>query len=267
MAIWLLNPPARRRKKARMVRSKRRPSRKQLAARKKFVAMVRARARAAKAGKRVPNPKRRSAVATRRRRRTRPAARRRRQNPMASVRRRGKAVSQKRWRASGYRRNPHRRRTRHRIVRRQNPMGLRGIGGDVFTLAKDAVAVMAGQALGRTVTNLIPFGGNTPVINAGKGLLVAIAIKKFGRKAVSGDLADMLAIGALIGPLKDLIVSVVPQAGSFLSGGYAMPRMIGSYASYAPYQTVRGGAADGVDTYVQGGENLGAYAYAEPWQT
>jgi hypothetical protein len=141
-------------------------------------------------------------------------------------------------------------------------MGLGGIGGQVFTLAKDAVAVMAGQALGRTVTNLIPFGGNTPVINAGKGLLVAIGIKKFGSKVVSKDLADMLAIGALLGPLKDLIVSVAPQAGAFLSGGFAMPRMIGSYAAYP---TVRGGAAEGVDTYAQGGEGLGAYA--EPWQT
>lgn len=240
MAIWLLNPPKKRKARRPKVATKRRkrksgaPSRKQLAARRKFAAAARARSKAAR--KSTTTRKRRSPVMAKRRRRKATTAVKRRRRPrrsgtMASVTRGGVHVGRKSWRASGYRRNPRR--------RRRNPLSMGGIGGEIMSLGKQTVAVMAGRYLGRTVTAMIPFASTSPYVTAAKGVAVALLIKRFGRKVVSGDLADALAIGALLGPMNDLIVSVAPQAAGFLSGGpigfATFPSGVSSYARMGSY--------------------------------
>lgn len=248
MALWLLNPPKARRKKGRTMAARkkrktsgRRPSAKQLAARRKFVAMARARGKAA----RKTTRKRRKPVMATRRRKATTKRRRRRTGTMRSVVRRGGAkVGRTSWRASGYRRNPVRRRGR----RRRNPLSMGGIGGEIMSLGKQTIAVMAGRYLGRTISGFIPFGGTSVFVNAAKGVAVAILIKKFGRRIVSADMADALAIGALLGPVNDLIVSVAPQAAGFLSGGYAMPSFpggaIGTYPRLSSYSDGQSTAFD-----------------------
>lgn len=193
-------------------------------------------------------------MATKRRRRANPAKRRRR-NPMASVRRvGGKSISQRAFHRTGLRRNPKRR------GRRRNPGMGGGIIGQSLQLVKSTVAVMAGQTLGRTVMNAIPLSSPDPKTNAlysvGKGLLVAIALKKFGTKVVSADLANLLAIGALQNPLRDAITAFVPQAASVLSGGYAFP----SFPSMASYARMGSYADDG------NGDEAGMGSYAEVYQ-
>lgn len=235
--LYLINPATRRRKKRRIVatKSKRRPSRKQMAARRKFAAMSRARSRAAKSTKRVRRTKG-APVAVKRRRRS--TAKRR--GVMQSVKRRsGAKVARSSWRSSGYRRNPKRRRNTHR---RSNPgFRMAGLPRQIMDLGTGAVVVLAGGAAGRTVSSLIPFGGVTPLAQFAKGALVAIGIKMFAPRLIGKPFADLAAIGAMIGPTKDLVISILPQAAGFL-GAYgnvmALPtwpgqRSIGAYAAYA----------------------------------
>lgn len=236
---------ARKKKRARSARK--RPTAKQLAARAKFAAMARARARAAR--KSTPTRKRRSKVMAAKRRRTRKA------RPMRSVRRKGGgAVTRQAWKASGFRRNPRRRRVARRRYRR-NP-SIQGIGNQVLALGKQTVAVMAGRTLGRTISGMIPFGSANPLLNAGKGVAVAIGVKMLGRRFLSADLADALAVGAMIGPVTDLVSTYLPGATPFLSGGpIGMPTFPGAMASYPRLASYPQAGDDAGDA-----EGMGSYA-------
>jgi hypothetical protein len=179
---------------------------------------------------------------------------------MASVRRHGKKVSRKTWHASGYRRNP----VRHRR-RRSNPFGLGGIGGEILSLGKQTVAVMAGRYLGRTISGMIPTPASSSpttqaALEAGKGVLVAILLKKFGRKIVSAELADALAVGALLNPLGAAITTLSPSAGSFLSGGpMGFATFPGGMASYARPGVGSYGGTDSDDSTYVGSYSQNAY--------
>lgn len=188
----------------------------------------------------------------------------RRRGTMASVRRGGAPVSRASWRASGYSRNPKKRRYR------RNPGGrglVGGLAGTAIGLGKMAVATMAGQALGRIATNAIPIGGTSPVAGLAKGLVVAIGIKKLGSRVVSADLAECLAVGALMGPLRDAVVSYVPQAGQFLGayagGVMALPSFPGSLGAYGSYASVD--MPDSRQDDPGSEEGMGAYA-EQAWQ-
>lgn len=86
-------------------------------------------------------------------------------------------------------------------------------------LAKGATAVLAGQAAGRTIAGFIPVTGG-PLVEAAKGVGAAIVIQMIGRQFLPADLAKLMAYGALANPMKDLIISFVPQASQFL-GSYS----------------------------------------------
>lgn len=200
--------------------------------------------------------------------RRRAKARKRTGTMRSVVRRGGGSTSRAAWRSSGFRRNPKRRVHRRR---RRNPFGGgKGIVGTSVELIKQTVAVMAGQTLGRTVTQAIPLSSADPRINAvmtvGKGLAVAIAIKKFGGKMLSADLVNALAIGALQNPLRDAITAIVPATAPYLSGGFAFPSFpgakMGTYAAYAADGSVDIGNTGGADI----GGGLGAYSQEMPWQ-
>jgi hypothetical protein len=183
-------------------------------------------------------------------RRTTSVRRRRRRNPMASVRYHGKPASRRRFHAAGYTRNPRR---RHRY--RRNPAG--GIVRQTTDLMLGAGAALVGAAAGRAVGNLIPFGQSDPVMGFVKGVAVAIGIRMVGPKVgLSPRLAELAAVGAIMGPTKDLIVSFVPQAGQFLGAGpMAFPRPI-----YTPRRLAAYSGAPAIGD----GDGLGSYSGGSP---
>lgn len=219
--LYLVNP--RRKASAKKARRKKAASPAQLRARRKFAAMAKARAKAARGRKRASTGgsgmvKRRRKATKRRRRSTA------RRSPITRLRRH--AV---------YATNP-RRRTR-RVKRRgyrRNP-GMGGIGGQAFGLVKDAGATLIGAAVGRTVSNLIPLGGDTPVMGFVKSALIAVGLKVYGKRFLGERFASYAAVGAMIGPTKDLIVSFVPGAASFLgeSGPMYFPSVPAGLRAYS----------------------------------
>lgn len=221
---YLINHPGKAKKGRRRMATKRRraPSAAQLRARRKFAAMARARAKAARRKIRA-NPggtmaKKKKKATTRRRR------------VIRSVRRGGKAVSRETWRASGFRRNPRRRRRarsyrrnprRLRRSYRRNPFFGGGLVGDLATLGGQTVAALAGAALGRRIAALIPVAddpGKAPIISWAKAALIALGLKMVNRKflRLPSQYVDAAALGVLLGPTKDVIVGFVPEAGNYL---------------------------------------------------
>lgn len=231
---------------------KRKPTARQLAARKKFAAMARARAAGARKVKRAQTSKgvsmaRRKRKATRRlttgtRKRRSVSARRRRTyaaNPRRHVKRR-KSTAKRSAKRRSYRRNP----------------GLmKGIGGTALELGKGALAVGVGMAASRTLGGMIPLNASNPsqqpLYDAAKGVVVAIAIKKFGGKIVPQRYADLAAIGALVTPIRSLIVGYLPSAGQYLGDGgvMAMPRFTGARRIAAYPGGVAAYAHDGMGAY------------------
>jgi hypothetical protein len=105
-------------------------------------------------------------------------------------------------------------------------------------LGTGAVVALAGSAVSRTVSGFIPFGGTSPIANFAKGTLVAIGIRVFGEKLIGRENARIAAIGAMMTPTRDLVVSFVPQVGPYLgtyAGVLAMPTFPGTrgLAAYA----------------------------------
>lgn len=246
--LYLINPgekrPMKRKTRKAKTARKRRFSAKQRAAQKKFAAMARARARAAKSSKRA-----KGATMAKRKARRRSVKRRRVTGTMKSVRRvGGGSVSRKSWRAAGYRRNPRRRRRSYH----RNP-GFVGVGMD---LVKSSGAALVGAAVGRTVSNFIPVSGG-PVVNFAKSTAVAIAIRVFGGKFVGQEVARFAAVGAMLGPLKDLIVSFAPQAAPFLSGDGVMylPSIPAGMPQFSAYAEGSEGSYEdaGMGAYAAGG--------------
>lgn len=125
-------------------------------------------------------------------------------------------------------------------------------------LFKASGAALVGGAAGRMLSNLIPIGGS-PIVNFAKGVVVAVAIKKLGSRFLGNDLATYAAVGAMLGPTKDLITSFAPGAGAFLgasNGALYFPPPIYSNAGLAAYS----GDVDGAEVSVDTG--MGAYADA-----
>jgi hypothetical protein len=223
-------------------KTRKRASPKQLAARKKFAALARARAKVGGTHRARTKPK--GTIMARRKRRTAAARRstRRKRSPARRV----------------MHHNPKRRRRviRHHAKRRRtfrrNP-GMGGMLGQVTTLFKESGVALLGMAAGRTISNLIPIAETSPLIAFAKGTVVAIGIRMLGEKVIGRDLARVAAIGAMLMPVKNLVVGYFPTASTFLGsyagnlgGVMAMPRIparstvtgydgnaqtVGSYAS------------------------------------
>jgi len=129
-------------------------------------------------------------------------------------------------------------------------------------LVKMSGAALAGGALGKTITKLIPFGDPTnPLLNFGKGAAVAIGIRVLSQKVVGRDMARFAAVGAMMGPLKDLIVAYAPGASAYLGASDApmfFPRPIhGRIGSYSGAGSYASGDEMGEDA------GMGSYSGAE----
>lgn len=237
--LYFVNPASKGRKRRASKGKKKGPSRKQLAARRKFAAMARARAKAAKKKKRATT-RRKPAMAARKRKRTTTKRRRR-----TSAKRRS-GVRLVRRGVTVYQGNPRRKR-RGGARRRRNP----AIMAQVIGLAKDTGAVLVGGAVGRVASNVIPSFGN-PIADAAKGFAIAIGVRMFGGRMVGSDMARLAAAGAAQVPLKNLIVGFIPQAATFLGEYEPEGALMGSYSDVSGYLD----AGDMVEV----AENMGSYS-------
>jgi hypothetical protein len=135
------------------------------------------------------------------------------------------------------------------------------VGRSVRTLTRTGVA-LAGAATGRFVSGLIPIGNGSPAVNFAKGALVAVAIQELAPRVIGRDLAEFAAVGALLGPAKDLIVSFVPQAQDYLGRSdqvMYLPRIPNRVASYQEAEWVMGSEdeAPGLESYAPA---MGSYS-------
>lgn len=245
--LFLINPRPKGRKRARTMKK---PSRKQLAARRKFAAMARARAKAARKAKWravQPNPRRKRRVPTMARRR----------------RRRSTAVARRRRRRSVFSLNPRR---RHRRYRR-NPGFGSGVVGQFTSLVKNAGGVALGVAGSKFVAGLIPISAGTtpnPWFEFAKDGIIAVGFQMLGSRFVGSELAKRVAEGAMYRAIKNLAVAQVPSVATYLggsdavmwfpSGGYPQNR-ISSYSG-----------GNGVGAYAADGSALGAYSGSDGYQ-
>lgn len=223
----------------------------QLAARKKFAAMARARAAGARKVSRAQSLTGGSMA-----RRKRKAGARRR-----STTRKRRSVSARRRRS--YATNPRRVRRRRSVAKRgrirryrRNP-GMGSMLGGVKESFIGAGAVLGGMAAGRFVSSMIPLNASNaaqqPLYDFAKGVLVSIGVRMLGRKVIGRKYADLAAIGVLVGPSRNLILSYVPGASPFLGNGVmAMPRFTSGGRLPSGTAAYPGGVAaysDGLSAY------------------
>jgi hypothetical protein len=236
MKYFVNSPASKRKAKKAGTKRKKKPTAKQVAARKKFAAMAKARAKTAKRSPKRASPKRTTMAAKKKGKGTKRRTAAKRRTPTVRLVRRGVAV---------YQGNPKRRR---KSVRRysHNP-GLMATGKQAVV---DASMVVVGGAAAKTISGFIPFGG-TPVVDLAKGLVVAIALRKVGNKFLGGDKARFLAAGALASPLKDALIGFVPGAAQYLGEDMSAYSSIAAYSDVAGYIDGTGSFAEpsGVSSY------------------
>lgn len=120
-----------------------------------------------------------------------------------------------------------------------------GMLGQVTTLLKESGVALLGMAAGRTISNLIPFGGTSPLVKFAKGTVVAIGIRMLGEKVIGRDLARIAALGAMLAPTRELVIGYFPTASTFLGaydgGGVMMLPRIPARATISSYSGGMGG--------------------------
>ncbi len=236
------------------------PTKRQLAARKKFAAMARARAAAGRKKVRAHSRSTGEAGMARRKRKavTRRSPRRRRRvstarrrvyaaNPVRRKRRRGRSVA---------------RRSSSRRRYRRNPPG--GLVGSLINVGINAGGVVAGRVAYNIAQQqlgaMIASPTDTLTMAQGKKLLVgagvAVAITMLGRK-MGGErgrkFSEFAAAGALSAPMIAFIGALSPTSMTYLGDGavMAMPRFIGprNLSAYAGNQGIAAYAGSGMSAY------------------
>jgi hypothetical protein len=242
---------------------RKRASAKQLAARKKFVAMVRARAKASGSSRARKRSTRSVGMARRKRKAvTRRSPRRKRRH--VTARRRVYAANPRRRKRSRSRAAVRHRKGVRRY--RRNPGFGSGILGQVLNVATAGAAVAGGRVAYNVVHqqfgSVLASATDTPTTAAAKNLLVGavvgVGIKMIGRKmgAKGSRLADYAAAGAVSAPILALLATLAPASmTTYLGDGVmAMPRFTGRRTISA--------YPGGVAAY---SETLGAYSESAPY--
>ena len=121
-------------------------------------------------------------------------------------------------------------RRRRRTYRRNQPRQIRGIARQLTQGATDALQVLAGKAVARTLPQMLGMG-----IENATGIAiqaaVAIGVGMVGRQFFGAAAGKMMLAGALTAPVETLIVaanipilspalSAYPQLGNYSSGYY-----------------------------------------------
>lgn len=214
--IFLVNKPrtlaSKKKKVAARRKTAKKPTAKQLKARKEFARMAKAQAKARRTS---PSSKTRRTgdkmAAKKKVRRTaskRVVRRRRKARKPATLqlKRRGRVVY-----ANG------RKRVTRRRVRRNSPFTRTGIAGSLMNGAKDAAAVLAGMAGTNFIAGKIPFGDGSRGIETAKKLAVTLGLGMVAQKAVSRAVAEKVVIGGIVAIAMDFLKDV-PVLGGALAG-------------------------------------------------
>lgn len=143
-------------------------------------------------------------------------------------------------RSSSKRRRSHRRTSARRAssagrvlrYRRPNPPGIRGLAGQLIDGAKDAAAIVVGEAGTNIIAGYIPFGG-TVALDLAKKLVSALALSYVSGFVLPKSVSRMLLVGGLVGIIrkgaKDLNVPIIAPA----LADYDSPLAVGAYPQAA----------------------------------
>jgi len=145
-----------------------------------------------------------------------------------------------------YSQNPKRRRRRSAGFRR-NPGG---IVGQVMNAAKDVATIVVGKAATNYISRMVPFGGTSKAMTAGKKLVIAVGLSMIAKKVTNQRIADLILAGGVLGPVEDF-ASTLPVIGTALAsdttvattatmGAYLAPPMLSGPDRFSSMGTSRG---------------------------
>lgn len=162
-----------------------------------------------------------------------------------------------------YHQNPKRRRRRVGGFRR-NPVS--GIVGQVIGAAKDVATIVVGKAATNYISRMVPFGGTSKAMTAGKKIAIAIGLSMLAKRVTNQRIADLILAGGMLGPVEDF-ASTLPIIGTALASDttVATTAAIGAYYNPALGALPAGGAgrfsaigrSPGMGSYVQPGSATG----------
>lgn len=222
----------------------------QLAAQRKFAAMVRERAsqarKARSTGDVSETPRRTGgSMATRRKKHRASTRRRRRLSVSANPRRRRRrvhhtiAANPRRRRRHTYSANPRRRHSRRY---RRNP-GLGGSSGIVKMLVagvKDGFVVTLGRGVTKLVASKIPFGQTSAIGTGAMQLLVGAGLAYGVRKVTKSERTAAFFLAGAASNVIQTLLAPIPVLGPALSGVDSWPRVgVGAWARELPPANMR----------------------------
>jgi hypothetical protein len=110
---------------------------------------------------------------------------------------------------------------------RRNPGG---IVGQVIGAAKDVATIVVGKAATNYISRMVPFGGTSRALTAGKKVVIAIGLSMLAKRVTNQRIADLILAGGILGPVEDF-ASTLPVIGTAL----ASDAMVATNASLAAY--------------------------------
>lgn len=137
------------------------------------------------------------------------------------------AHKRKATKVRAYHQNPKRRRRRSTGLFRRNPGG---IVGQVMGAAKDVATIVVGKAATNYISRMVPFGGTSKAMTAGKKIAIAIGLSMIAKKVSNQRIADLILAGGMLGPVEDF-ASTLPIIGTALASDntVATTAAIGAY--------------------------------------
>jgi len=200
--------------------------------------------------KRTSSKRRRSAV---RRKSVRTASsttkrRRRKYHAVSAHKRKGTSVR-------AYHQNPKRRRRRSYGFRR-NPGG---VVGQIIGAAKDVAIVVVGKAATNYISRMVPFGGTSRAMTAGKKIAIAVGLSLLAKKVSNQRTADLILVGGILGPVEDF-ASTLPVIGTALTSDSTVATTAAIGAYMPAFSALPSGGSDrfsnigrpGMGSYVNG---------------
>ncbi len=151
-----------------------------------------------------------------------------------------------------YHQNPKRRRRRSYGFRR-NPGGF---VGQIVGAAKDVAVIVVGKAATNYISRMVPFGGTSRAMTAGKKLVIAVGLSMIARKVTNQRTADLILAGGILGPVEDF-ASTLPVIGTAL----ASDNTVATTAAMGAYLTAPVAAlpATGSERFSNIGRRMGSY--------
>lgn len=257
--LFLVNPPTATKRKRRkhsggtkqlaaQRKRKTRPTVKQIAARKKFVARVQAGAfrrgtasgsvKARRESVEEITPRRKSGGSMAGKKKSRRGVKRRRRSVVALVRRNEPSM--------GGRRRTGGAKHRHKVRVHKNPAAT-GIVGQLGGAAVDAAVILVGKGVTNKVAGMVPVGGTTPAMTATKQVAVGLVLSMVTKK-VAPRFAHQVLIGGLLAPMETLLAKVPVIGPAITPSTAAEPAVTGATSGTGAY--LPRGSSSGVGSYI-----------------